>query len=145
MWISGHKQESNRCLSTQQFMTTLNFIIYVPTSPQTYKMYSKDDTGSVTITTNIESQEFRCHYGEEKGLPPEHPRAGSTDDVETIFAFLNELLGLSFDEKAFDDAFPLSIQRHTTQTSHFTITLGAMMDTTTLAACHHSTDREAAD
>ena len=51
----------------------------------------------VAITTNIESQEFRRRYGEEKGLPPEHPRAGSTDDVEAIFAFLHELLGLIFD------------------------------------------------
>ena len=29
----------------------------------------------VVLTTNLESQEFRCHYGEERGLPPEHPRA----------------------------------------------------------------------
>ncbi|XP_028407520.1 uncharacterized protein LOC114530130 [Dendronephthya gigantea] len=41
----------------------------------------------VALTTNIESQEFERRYGIEKGLPPEHPRAGSTDDVEGIFAF----------------------------------------------------------
>ena len=67
----------------------------------------------VAITTNIESQEFRRRYGEEKGLPPEHPRAGSTDDVEAIFAFLHELLGLIFDEKAFHDAFPKVMLEYT--------------------------------
>jgi hypothetical protein len=60
----------------------------------------------VALTTNIESQEFRRRYGQHKGLPPEHPRAGSTDDVEAIFAFLHELLGKTFDEKAFHEAFP---------------------------------------
>ena len=67
----------------------------------------------VAVTTNIESQEFRRRYGEEKGLPPEHPRAGSTDDVEGIFAFLHELLGLIFDEKAFHDAFPKVMLEYT--------------------------------
>ena len=64
------------------------------------------------ITTNIESQEFRHQYGEEKGLPPEHPIARSTDDVEAIFS-LHELLGLIFDEKAFDDAFPKVMLEYT--------------------------------
>lgn len=60
----------------------------------------------MAVTTNVESQEFRRRYGEEKLLSPEQPRAGSTDDVEGIFAFLHELLGLIFDEKAFHDTFP---------------------------------------
>ena len=32
----------------------------------------------VAVTTNIESQEFRRRYGEEKGLSPEHPRASTS-------------------------------------------------------------------
>ena len=67
----------------------------------------------MAVTTNIESQEFRRRYGEEKQLPPEHPRAGSTDDVEGIFAFLHELLGLIFDEKAFHHAFPKVVLEYT--------------------------------
>ncbi|KAL9977347.1 hypothetical protein ACROYT_G014739 [Oculina patagonica] len=58
----------------------------------------------VAVTTNIESQEFRRCYGQEKGLPPEHLRAGSTDDVEVIFAYFHERLGPLFDEKALHDA-----------------------------------------
>jgi hypothetical protein len=58
-------------------------------------------------------QEFRRRYGLEKGLLPEHPRAGSTDDVEGIFAFLHGLLGPIFDEKDFHDAFPKVISEYT--------------------------------
>ena len=65
------------------------------------------------MTTNIESQELRRVYGQEKGLQPEHPRAGSTDDVEGIFAFLHERLGSIFDEKAFHDAFPKVLMEYT--------------------------------
>lgn len=67
----------------------------------------------VALTTNIESQEFRRQYGEDKGIPPEHPRAGSTDDVEGIFAFLHQLLGKIFDEKEFHDAFPKVMLEYT--------------------------------
>ena len=67
----------------------------------------------MALTTNIESQEFRRRYGQEKRLPPEHPRAGLTDDVEGIFAFLYELLGLIFNEKAFHNAFPKVMLEYT--------------------------------
>lgn len=67
----------------------------------------------VALTTNIESQEYRRRYGRERGLPPEHPRAGSTDDVEGIFAFLHELLGKIFDEKAFHEVFPKVMLEYT--------------------------------
>lgn len=39
-------------------------------------------------------------------LPPEHPRASSTDDVEGFFALLHELLGPVFDLKQFFDELP---------------------------------------
>ena len=65
------------------------------------------------MTTNIESQEIRRADGKERGLAPEHPRAGSTDDVEGIFAFLHELLGRIFDEKAFHDTFPKVMLEYT--------------------------------
>ena len=67
----------------------------------------------MAVTTNIESQEFRRCYGEEKVLPPEHPRAGSSDDVEGIFAFLHDLLGQVFDENDFHDAMPKVMLEYT--------------------------------
>ena len=55
-----------------------------------------------------------------KGLSPEHPRAGSTDDVEGMFAFLHGMPGPIFDEKDFHDAFPKACP--------FTTTLDPMTD-----------------
>ena len=51
-------------------------------------------------------KELRQQYGVEKGLLPEHPRAGSTDDVEGIFSFLHGLLGPIF-------VFPKVISEYT--------------------------------
>jgi hypothetical protein len=45
------------------------------------------------------------------GLEPEHPRAGSSDDVEGIFALPYGMLGSIFDEKA----FPKVINEYTKQ------------------------------
>jgi len=42
----------------------------------------------------------------EKGLPPEHPRASATDDVEGLIASTHEMLGEIFDIKQFLDAQP---------------------------------------
>ena len=39
-------------------------------------------------------------------LPPEHPRASATDDVEGIIALKHEILGEIFDVKQFLDAQP---------------------------------------
>jgi hypothetical protein len=63
----------------------------------------------------IHIQEFRRQYGKKMGLEPEHPRAGSSDDVEGIFALLHGMLGSIFDEKAFHDAFPKVINEYTKQ------------------------------
>jgi hypothetical protein len=42
----------------------------------------------------------------ERGLPPEHPRSSSTDDVEGFFSLLHEMLGPVFDLKQFYDELP---------------------------------------
>ena len=66
------------------------------------------------------------------GLEPEHPRAGSNDDVEGIFAILHGMLGSIFDEKAFHDAFPKVINEYTKQCEiliyHSIIILVRMID-----------------
>ena len=43
---------------------------------------------------------------QEKDLPPEHPSASATDDVEGIIALMHEMLGDIFDVKQFLDAQP---------------------------------------
>ena len=54
----------------------------------------------IAVTTNIESTEFRRRQNDTYGYE-EHPRAGSTDDVEAFFALLHRFLGLIFTLKEF--------------------------------------------
>lgn len=60
----------------------------------------------VALVANIESREHRRAEGKARGLPPENPRASTTDDVEGIISLLHELLGLIFDHKTFNEQFP---------------------------------------
>ena len=72
----------------------------------------------VAITTNVESIEFRRRQNDEIGYE-EHPRAGTTDDVEAFFALLHRYLGVIFTLKDFKALWrklllyfgPLSLQR----------------------------------
>lgn len=50
--------------------------------------------------------EYRVTKCQERALPPEHPRASATDDVEGIIALKHEILGDIFDVKQFLDAQP---------------------------------------
>ena len=54
----------------------------------------------IAVTTNIESIEFRRRENGTLGYE-EHPRAGTTDDVEAFFALLHRFLGLNFTLKQF--------------------------------------------
>ena len=54
----------------------------------------------VAVTTNIESMEFRRCQNNDIGYE-EHPRAGSTDDVEAVIAFFHRILGVVFTLKQF--------------------------------------------
>ena len=55
----------------------------------------------VVLIANCESLELRRAEYVKRGLSPEHPRAGSTDDVEGFISLLHEQLGGVFDHKAF--------------------------------------------
>ena len=60
----------------------------------------------IGLVANLESRELRRVEYQEKGLPPEHPRASATDDVEGIIALMHEMLGDIFDVKQFLEAQP---------------------------------------
>ena len=60
----------------------------------------------VGLVANLESRELRRAEYQERGLPPEHPWASATDDVEGIIALMREMLGDIFDVKQFLDAQP---------------------------------------
>ena len=53
----------------------------------------------VGMVANLESRELRRIEYISRQLPPEHPRASATDDVEGMFSLLHEMLGDIFDLK----------------------------------------------
>ena len=54
----------------------------------------------VALTTTIESREWMRRRRVSVGLPPEHPRASSTDDVECFFSILRNTIGVNFTTRA---------------------------------------------
>ena len=50
----------------------------------------------MALVANIETREWRHHYNVENGIPPEHPRASTTDDVECFFSVLRDTVGKDF-------------------------------------------------
>lgn len=60
----------------------------------------------IGLVASIESRKLRRVEYEQRGLPPENPRASATDDVEGIIALMHEMLGEVFDVKEFSDAQP---------------------------------------
>ncbi|XP_077869194.1 uncharacterized protein LOC144360307 [Saccoglossus kowalevskii] len=55
----------------------------------------------IAIVTNIESQEFRRRQICSDNFQAEHPRAGTTDDIECFFSMVRRKLGDSFTHKEF--------------------------------------------
>lgn len=51
------------------------------------------------LLVDIESREWRRNYNSSHGLPPEHPRASTSDDVECFFSILREMVGKDFTHK----------------------------------------------
>ena len=60
----------------------------------------------VGLIANLATRELRRKEYKERDLPPEHPRASSTDDVEGIISLFHEVMGDNFDLKQFFDEFP---------------------------------------
>ena len=50
----------------------------------------------MAIIANIESREWRREFNVREGIPPEHPRASTTDDVECFFSVLRDAVGKDF-------------------------------------------------
>ena len=50
----------------------------------------------IALAANIETREWRREYNNNNGIPPEHPRASSSDDVECFFGVLRDTVGKDF-------------------------------------------------
>ena len=57
------------------------------------------------VIVNIESREWRRQYNIANAIPPEHPRASTTDDVECFFSVLRDMVGkdLTHKEVSYND------------------------------------------
>ena len=53
----------------------------------------------IAVTTDIESRELKRVVNMEEGLPAEHPRASTTDDLECFFSMLRDFVGQHFTVK----------------------------------------------
>ena len=53
----------------------------------------------VALAANIETREWRRAFNKVNGIPPEHPRASTTDDVECFFSLLRDNVGKNFTMK----------------------------------------------
>ena len=60
----------------------------------------------VGLIANLESREIRRLEYRSRELPPEHPRASATDDVEGMIGLMHDMLGNIFDVKQFLEAQP---------------------------------------
>ncbi len=60
----------------------------------------------VGLLANLTSFELRRNEYRMRLLPPEHPRSGTSDDVECFFSVLHDMLGDIFDLKKFYETYP---------------------------------------
>lgn len=59
----------------------------------------------VGVVANLETRQQGREEYTKRDLPPEHPRASSTDDIEGIIALFHEVIDVVFDTKEFYDEF----------------------------------------
>ena len=67
----------------------------------------------IGLVANLDSRQLGRTEYKERILPPEHPLASATVDVEGIIALMHEMLGEIFDVKQFLDAQPKSLKGFT--------------------------------
>ena len=50
----------------------------------------------IAVTADIETRNYRQLFNRNHGIPPEHPRSSTTDDVECFFSVLRDIVGKDF-------------------------------------------------
>ena len=50
----------------------------------------------IAVFANIETREWRSVFNNNNNIPPEHPRASTTDDIECFFSVLRDTVGKDF-------------------------------------------------
>ena len=50
----------------------------------------------VALIADIETRNWRDSFNAKHGIPSEHPRSSTTDDIECFFSILRDMVGRSF-------------------------------------------------
>ena len=79
------------CESCVAYMILQSFLVLLCRPITRTRGYSREIL--VANIANIESREWRRKFNVKEGIPPEHPRASTTDDVE---CFLRDTFGKDF-------------------------------------------------
>ena len=68
-------------------------------------MFTYSDIGCISgfsretlnaVIANVETREWRREFNLREGIPPEHPSASTTDDVECFLSVLRDSVGKNF-------------------------------------------------
>ena len=50
----------------------------------------------IALTADIVTRNYRQEFNSSHGMPPEHPRSSTTDDIECFFSVLRDVVGKDF-------------------------------------------------
>ena len=50
----------------------------------------------IALIADIETRNYRQEFNSRHGIPPEHPRSSTTDDIECFFSVLRDVVGKDF-------------------------------------------------
>ena len=50
----------------------------------------------IALTADIVTINYRQEFNSSHGMPPEHPRSSTTDDIECFFSVLRDVVGKDF-------------------------------------------------
>lgn len=82
---------NNRCTVKE-----CNYVCHIPFNRDLSNIRGFTRETLNAVIANIESREWRRQYCIRNGIPLEHPRASTTDDVECFFSVLRDNVGKHF-------------------------------------------------
>lgn len=83
------------CIYTSALASEFVFLVYREVGY--IRGFTRETLSALLV--NIESREWRRQFNAENGIPPEHPWASTTDDVECFFSVLRDMVGRDFTHK----------------------------------------------
>ena len=96
-WIPGYRNSKGKCdFSSADVRRRI----------KTNKVHGLTRETVIALLANLTSFQMRRHDDRDRGMTLEHPRSGTSDDVESSISVLQEMLGNVFEIKSFFDSYP---------------------------------------